>query len=349
MPDDTARPAARILFIDDDEGLRELVRRALGRRGYEIVGAGGGLEGLSRLDDGPSFDLVAVDHYMPGLDGLETLERIRERPDAPPVVYVTGSDESRVAVAALKAGAADYVVKALGDDFFDLLASSFRQVLDRAALVRARDEAEALLRVSHERLEALLKEANHRVANSLAIVSAFVRMQAGETDNAETRAALRDTQQRIGAIIQVHRRLYRSDDIGTVDMADYLEALAAELEATWSTPTSVRAIRVDCAPFRLATDRAVSVGVIVAELVGNACKYAYGPEEAGEVRIRAETDGTRFRLTVEDDGGGPAAAAGRGGGTGMGSKLIRAMAHALGTEPQVESERGYKVMLDAVL
>lgn len=351
MPEDASpRASARILYIDDDEGLRRLVRRALARRGYEIVGAGSGAEGLAQLDDGTSYDLVAVDHYMPGLDGLETLERIQARPDAPPVVYVTGSDESRVAVAALKAGAADYVVKALGEDFFDLLASSFRQVLDRAALVRERDAAEALLRLSHERLQALLKEANHRVANSLAIVSAFVRMQAAETDNSETRAALRDTQQRIGAITQVHRRLYRSDDIGTVDMADYLEALASELEATWSTPASVRKILVRCAPFRLATDRAVSVGVIVAELVGNACKYAYAPDEAGEVRIVATANDARFQLTVEDDGGGPAAVAGRGGGgTGMGSKLIRAMAHALGTEPRIDATRGYKVVLDAGL
>jgi len=340
----------RVLYVDDDDALRRLVGRALARRSYEIVGADGGEEALALLDRSERpFDLVAVDHYMPGLDGLETLRRVRERPHAPPVVYVTGSDESRIAVAALKAGAADYVVKAVGDDFFDLLASSFRQVIERAVLLRERDEAEERLRLSHERLQALLKEANHRVANSLAIVSAFVRMQAGETQSEETRAALRDTQQRIGAIAQVHRRLYSSDDIASVEMADYLGTLVRELETTWSTPASHRAIRLDATPFRLATDRAVSLGVVVVELVGNACKYAYAPDEAGEVRVSARASAGRFTLSVEDDGRGPVSALGRATGTGMGGKLIHAMAQAVGAEPRTERDAGYRVVLEADL
>ncbi len=168
---------ARVLYIDDDEGLCRLVRRAMERRGHTIETASGGTEGLERLREG-RFDLVAVDHYMPGMDGLETLAAMARLPHPPPVVYVTGSEEGRVAVAALKAGAADYIVKTIGDDFFDLLQSTFTQVLDRRRLEAEKAEAEAKLRASYERVEALLKEANHRVANSLQIVSAFVRLQA---------------------------------------------------------------------------------------------------------------------------------------------------------------------------
>jgi FixJ family two-component response regulator len=68
---------------------------------------------------------------MPGRDGLSTLEGLRALPDCPPMVYVTGSEESRIAVAALKAGAQDYVVKAVGEDFFDLLAQSFARCWKR--------------------------------------------------------------------------------------------------------------------------------------------------------------------------------------------------------------------------
>jgi DNA-binding response OmpR family regulator len=65
--------------------------------------------GLARA---AAFDIIALDHYMPGQDGLDDPARIMRRCRAgPPVVYVTGSEESRIAVAALKAGAADYVVK----------------------------------------------------------------------------------------------------------------------------------------------------------------------------------------------------------------------------------------------
>src|SRR5579875_2481385 len=95
-----------ILYIDDDEGIRRLAARALKRRGYDVTLAERGEEGVALAAE-RRFDVIAVDHYMPGLDGLETLARLGALPDPPPIVYVTGSEEGRIAVAALKAGAAD--------------------------------------------------------------------------------------------------------------------------------------------------------------------------------------------------------------------------------------------------
>ncbi len=320
----------RVLYIDDDEGLRRLAQRALERRGYSVELAASGPEGASRAAE-TDFDLVAVDHYMPGCDGLETLQMLRALPRPPPVVYVTGSEESRIAVAALKAGAVDYVVKTVGDDFFDLLDSAFRQSLEAVSLRGEKEAAEAKLLASNERLQAMLREVNHRVANSLQLVSACVRLQAGAVADAGAKLALEDTQQRIAAIAQVHQRLYNSEDVDTVDMKDYLTALAGELERTWSTPSSPRAVLLDAEPVRLKTDRAVSVGIIVTELVSNACKYAYAAGQPGEVRIvlRGEAD-QQFRLTVQDDGGGMAPNE-NPKGTGLGAKLIAAMAKGLQT------------------
>ena len=113
----------RILYIDDDAGTRRLVQKLLERRGHTVVLADDGKQGVDEAAKG-GFDLIAVDHYMPGLDGIATLERLQALPDVPPVVYVTGSDEGRIAVAALKAGAADYVIKTVGEEFFDLLAAA---------------------------------------------------------------------------------------------------------------------------------------------------------------------------------------------------------------------------------
>jgi DNA-binding response OmpR family regulator len=146
---------AHILYIDDDDALRRLAERALKRRGMRVTLAASGDAGLA-LAAAERFDLVAVDHYMPGLDGLETLKRLRALDDAPPVIYVSGSEEGRVAIAAMKAGAADYVVKSVGEDFFDLLTSAIINVLAKVALQRAKDRAEEELRASNLRLEALL-------------------------------------------------------------------------------------------------------------------------------------------------------------------------------------------------
>jgi two-component sensor histidine kinase len=327
----------RILYIDDDEGLRNLVRRALERRGYKVTLADSGESGLATLKAAPDgFDLIALDHYMPGQGGFETLLQIRQLSDPPPIVYVTGSDESRVAVSALKAGASDYVVKSPGEEFFDLLESAFNQALEQVQLRRRNAKAEADLHTSNQRLAALLREVNHRVANSLQLVSAFVQMQASAVDG-EARTALKDTQRRIEAIVQVHRRLYSSEDVESVDMRDYLAALVRELQDTLSTVASPRTLSLVADPVRLETDKAVSVGVIVNELITNACKYAYRRGEAGEVRIRLADEGAGLILTVEDDGGG--IAPGKSAeGTGLGARLIRAMAASLNSEVRYDPE-----------
>ncbi|SMF76285.1 sensor histidine kinase [Allosphingosinicella indica] len=319
--------SARILYIDDDEGLRRLAERALSRRGYHVETAANGIEGVAKAEAG-AFDLVAVDHYMPGQDGLTTLAQLGALPNPPSIVYVTGSDESSVAVAALKAGAVDYVVKGAGGEFFDLLARTFEQALGQRRLILAKDTAEAALRESNARLEALLREVNHRVANSLQIASAFVSMQAKALTDPAARAALEDTQRRIGAIALTHRSLYTSESVDTIEMDEYLAGLVRELERTWSTPQAPRKLALSAEKVALKTDRAVSVGIIVNELVSNACKYAYPAGTSGEVRIALARDNGDFLLTVEDDGCGldPAAAA---QGTGLGTKLIAAMAGSL--------------------
>lgn len=341
--------ARRVLYIDDDEGLRRLVARALTRRGYAVTLAAGGDEGLALARDA-RFDIIALDHYMPGLSGFETLKALLgERSDAPPIVYVTGSDETRVAVAALKAGAADYVVKTVSDEFFDLLDNAFTQALEQVRLRRQTAEAEEALRASNQRLQALLREVNHRVANSLQLVSAFVHLQASAVADEAARSALQDTQRRIEAIGQVHRRLYTSDDVEAVDMAAYLDSLVRELAESWSGAVGAR-LTLTAEPVRLDTDRAVSLGVIVNELITNACKYAYASGESGEVRILLAKDGEQgLRLTVEDDGrgwapGDPVQ------GTGLGARVIRAMAESLGAQIAYDpNHRGVRATLTAPL
>ena len=101
--------------------------------------------------------------------------------------------------------------------------------------------------------------------------------------------------------------------------------IVVELEETWTSPESPRSVLLESAPIEISADRAVSLGVVVNELVTNACKYAYGPGVAGEVRVRLTgEDGGRFRLVVEDDGCGMAEGSAPTG-TGVGSRVIAAM------------------------
>lgn len=105
-------PAARVLVVDDDPALRELVLAILERSGYEVRLAADGRAGLRELYQWRP-DLVVLDVAMPGLDGWQTLERIRDLSDVP-VLMLTGRSGELERVRGLKAGADDYVVKPFG-------------------------------------------------------------------------------------------------------------------------------------------------------------------------------------------------------------------------------------------
>jgi two-component sensor histidine kinase len=337
-----APPRPHVLYIDDDAGLCRLVARTLERRGFAVTTVQDGTEGVA-LAGRERFDVIAIDHYMPGQLGLATLTQLKDLPSRAPVVFVTGSDEAAIAVAALKAGAADYVIKSAAEDFPTLLGSALEQALSQVALRRDKEAAESALRSANERLEAivsrqavLLREVNHRVANSLQLVASLVALQSSALSDEVAVQALRATEARITAIMQVHRRLYTSDDVQYVEMAEYLNGLVGELEQSVSDLAHERPIRVSADPVRLATDKAVSVGVVVAELVTNALKYAYPDGAPGEVRVALRRDGEdRLRLVVEDDGRGIQPQAGPRG-TGLGQTVVAAMARSLDSRLELD-------------
>lgn len=278
-----------------------------------------------------SFDLVAVDNEMPGRSGRQMLDDIVAMPDHPPVVFVTGNDDTGIAVDAMQAGASDFVVKTVGEGFFDVLDGRFRQAFARGRLERDKRQAEADLRAANERLEMLVREVHHRVSNSLQMVLSFVAMQAGQTADPSAREALEATQNRIHAISKVHHRLYTRDDLTTIDLDDYLGTLVAELRGSLEkrerpVTLDLRADHIEVSP-----DEAVSIGVIVNELVSNAAKYAFADSPGGSITIELDRKDGGYTLCVTDDGVGFDRSAAPHG-TGMGMRIVSAVTRSLDSE-----------------
>lgn len=327
MPDPSAEQVIRVLYVDDDLALVRLVQKALGRRGFEVAHAASADEALARLEGGV-VDVIALDHYLPTGTGLTFLARLAVLPSAPAVVYVTGSSETSVAVAALKAGAADFVPKTVGDDFLVLLGSALEQAVEKARLRAQKEAAEQEVRAARDRAEVLLAEVNHRVSNSLAMVASLVSLQANAVSDPRAKDVLAETQARIYAISLVHRRLYSSGDVRFVQLDEYLSGLLEHFETSMRNDGRGATLRHDLEALRLRTDASINLGVVVTEWVTNAFKYAY-PDRGGEVRVRLQNlpEGL-VELSVEDDGVGRDGAS--LGGTGLGTRIVKAMAVAMG-------------------
>ncbi len=321
-----------ILYVDDDPGISRLVQRHLERLGFIVRLAHDGETGVA-MARAEVFDVIALDYYMPGRDGLDVLADLLAMPMAPPVIFVTAAEEPRVAIAALKAGATDYVIKDVQGTFLEFLDTVIRQSLEQLRLQREKAAAEHELRQSLDRLEKLtaqqalmMQEVNHRVANSLQLISSLIDLQACKVADPEAREMLTCAAKRVEAVTLVHRRLYTSNDVEFVDMDKYLEGLIDELQLAAGTDERRGSIQLRAEPIRVQTDKAVSIGLIVNELVTNALKYAYPAENCGQIRVRFFRHvGLGVQLVVEDDGiGYPDGASPRG--SGLGAVIVSAMA-----------------------
>jgi diguanylate cyclase (GGDEF)-like protein len=159
--DSNAGVRHRLLIVDDVSDNRTLLTRRFERRGFEVVEADSGFTAIELIDKEP-FDLVLLDVMMPGIDGMETLKRIRSRKSASalPVIMVTAKTGSSHIVDALELGANDYVTKPV--DF----AVAFARVNTQIGRKRAEQQvllANEALHKANEELERRVEERTRRL------------------------------------------------------------------------------------------------------------------------------------------------------------------------------------------
>jgi PAS domain S-box-containing protein len=162
--------------------------------------------------------------------------------------------------------------------------------------------AEQQIRRALREKEALLKEIHHRVKNNLQIISSLLKLQVDATTDERAIEALRESQNRIYSMAFVHEMLYRSEDLAEVDVTRLTTRLAHSLLGAYSGNRRAVTLKMNLDEVSLGIDAAISCSLIINELVTNALKHAFPPDQTGEICIDLQSTDSQIVLTVSDNG-----------------------------------------------
>jgi two-component sensor histidine kinase len=194
-----------------------------------------------------------------------------------------------------------------------------------------------------ENQKALLHdEIIHRFKNDLANLTAILRLQAKDTSDPLARTELLIASDRVNVLSRLHQRLNGSPDHTCVDVSEFLSELCKDLRVA-AVGTRPILLHTELEPAELPFEAAISVGLIVNELIQNAIKYAFPNNRAGQITVGLRRCGDRLRLTVADDGVGFTSPSPTG--SGLGQRLIGSFAQQLGGTFDVRSGQGHSAVV----
>lgn len=190
-------------------------------------------------------------------------------------------------------------------------------------------DIEDRLAKSLEEKDVLLKELQHRVKNTLAIISGLLNLESFKVENDVAKQSFLNAQSRIMSMSKVYENLYQSEDLESVDLRKYIEDLVFSLHDIFVlNPTKIR-FDVKLEEIRLDLKRTLPLGLILNELLTNALKYAYPNEKGGDVRIHLSRSDENIILSVGDDGEGLPDSVNIEKGNHFGYELIRSLTSQL--------------------
>lgn len=158
-------------------------------------------------------------------------------------------------------------------------------------------------RITIEQQDILMKEIQHRVKNNLNILSSLLSIEGENMIDPGARKVFLDAQSRINSMAYIYERSYNSDDMNSVNLGKYIRDLTESIYGTLSINPDDIIVTAKLSEATIDSKRAVSLGLIINELITNSMKYAY-PGGGGEILIGLENDGKFITLTVSDRGSG---------------------------------------------
>jgi two-component sensor histidine kinase len=204
-------------------------------------------------------------------------------------------------------------------------------VTEKRASAREKDD---LLRQK----DVLLEEMQHRVANSLQIIASILLLKARTVQSEETRLHLQDAHKRVMSVASVQQHLHASGTGGPIALGPYLSKLCEALSQSIIGDNRAISLKAVVAEGMATSSQAVSLGLIVTELVINALKHAF-PQDTnhGQVTVAYEVDGKNWKLSVIDNGIGRPDGVSAQAKTGLGTTIVNALAQQLDAQVEIVS------------
>lgn len=161
------------------------------------------------------------------------------------------------------------------------------------------------LRISNTEKEGLLHEIHHRVKNNLQIISSLIRLKARHATSPETNEALNQLDGRVYSMGLIHEKLYANEDIRQIQLGDYLTEVSRHLISSFTEHSHPVELKLNCQAIELDVDKALACGLIVNELMTNAVKYAFSPDQENcqiTLELTQENNSRQIQLHLSDNG-----------------------------------------------
>jgi two-component sensor histidine kinase len=204
----------------------------------------------------------------------------------------------------------------------------------------------AELQKTLESRELLLHEIHHRVKNNLNVVISLLRLQFGQCQDVGIRDAIDKTVDRIRSMALVHKFLYQSEIIGVIDCRSFLDEFIDEIRQSYAVSNRVRFNQDIQEAVRLPVETAISIALILNELIINALKYGFPDGRSGNIwiRISALAEGL-VQMTVQDDGVGLPADFKAGSTATLGMQLVHGLVGQIDGQLSITGDGGVTVRI----
>lgn len=206
---------------------------------------------------------------------------------------------------------------------------TFRQTHCIFNNITERKQVDKAIQQTLKEKEILLRDLQHRVKNSLAIIRGMIGLELSRTADLKLQQILQNIRNRIGALARLYELLFRSGDSRTIQLAQYLEEMSRSLYGSYADSQRIR-LETSLEDVSLDVESAVPLGLILTELLTNSLKHAFTPESDGAIRIDLAREDSQGILDVIDDGIGLPQPDGKTEPEGLGFELVRMLCAQIG-------------------